>query len=186
MLDASVGRTISRVAEAFQKLEIPFHVTGGIVSSYYGVPRYTMDIDFVVLLEQGHRDLPAIVEVLNSAFEIDLESAGESLRSHGIFQALDKESFHKVDFHSGQRIPGEFSRSTTREIYTGVSVPIASPEDCVISKLVWASMGSGTSWKDAVQVMQVQTQLDHRLLRQLANQLELAGDLDRLIAEASN
>ncbi len=157
MLDASVGRTILRVAESFQKLRIPFHVIGGIVSSYYGTPRFTVDIDFVVSLESGHRDLPIIVDELSSLFEIDLESARASLRSHGIFQALDKETFHKVDFHSGQRVPGELSRSSTREIYSGVIVPIASVEDCIISKLLWSSMGSGTSRKDAVQVMQRKT-----------------------------
>lgn len=186
MVDASVGRTIVRVADAFRTLKIPFHVTGGIVSSYYGVPRYTMDVDFVVSLENGHRDLPKIVEELCQSFAIDLESARESLRSHSIFQALDNETFHKVDFHSGQRVPGELSRSTIREIYSGVVVPIASAEDCVISKLLWSSMGSGTSWKDALQVLQRQTDLDYALLNALAEQLQLSEDLNRLIMEAAS
>ncbi len=186
MLDASVGRTIARVAESFRKLGIPFHVTGGIVSSFYGVPRYTMDIDFVVLLEGGHRNLPAVVAELGEAFDIDLESARASLRSHGIFQAMDRDTLYKVDFHAGQRVPDELSRSVVEELFPGVCVAIASAEDCVLSKLLWSSMGSNTSWKDAVKVVQRQKGLDFDLMRRLSKQLDLDAELDQLIAEANS
>ena len=121
MLDASVGRTIARVAESFRKLGIPFHVTGGIVSSFYGVPRYTMDIDFVVLLEGGHRNLPAVVAEIGEAFDIDLESARASLRSHGIFQAMDGTRYTR-----SISTRGKGSRTNFREVWWKNCFPVSA------------------------------------------------------------
>ncbi|MDZ4860472.1 MAG: nucleotidyl transferase AbiEii/AbiGii toxin family protein [Candidatus Hydrogenedentes bacterium] len=183
MLDVSVGTTIVKVAAALTALEIPFHVTGEIVSSYHGIPRFTMDIDFVVVLVSGHRQIPSIVSSLENSFEIDIESAKNSLRSHGMFQALDKETLHKVDFHAGERVPDELTRSMITELFPGVSVPIACAEDSVISKLLWAGMGSSKSWTDAVGIVQ-RRDLRFDLLEKLARVLDLGTDLKRLLNEA--
>ncbi|NUM54315.1 MAG: nucleotidyl transferase AbiEii/AbiGii toxin family protein [Candidatus Hydrogenedentes bacterium] len=184
MDDNKIGKTILRISSALRRLSIKHHVTGGVVSSYYGVPRLTIDVDFSVMLPSGHRDLPAIVAELEDSFDIDLESSRGALASHGMFQALDKQTYFKVDFHAKQIVPGELERCVKREIFPGVVVPIASVEDCIMSKLIWWTMGSEKSWHDAVHVLQRQRTVSLDLLGELATHLQLSTELDMLLQEA--
>ena len=41
-------RVLAAVVEALQLLDLPYHVTGGLASSFYGEPRFTQDVDFVI------------------------------------------------------------------------------------------------------------------------------------------
>lgn len=41
-------QTLTKFVSILQILEIPFHITGGSISSAYGEPRLTQDIDIVV------------------------------------------------------------------------------------------------------------------------------------------
>jgi hypothetical protein len=41
-------RTIEGFVSILMRLQIPFHLTGGAISSAYGEPRLTQDIDIVV------------------------------------------------------------------------------------------------------------------------------------------
>ncbi len=42
--------TLKRVTDSLQRLGLRYHLTGGLISSYYGEPRLTQDIDIVVPL----------------------------------------------------------------------------------------------------------------------------------------
>ena len=180
----SIDSAVLRVSSILTALSLPHHLTGGLVASYYGEPRYTMDIDFAVSLPLGHRNLPALIDALVETFDIDLESSQESLRSHGMFQALDKLSAYKIDFHSRELVPGELLRSVNVEIFEGVTVPIASLEDFIMSKLIWWTMGSEKSWKDAVSALRVQKSTSVSMLKSLAQQLDLSSELTRLLEAA--
>mgnify|MGYP003472675588 CR=1 FL=1 len=181
---SNVGRTVARISSTLIDLHLLHHLTGGIVSSYYGVPRLTLDVDFSIQLPSGHRDLPAIGDALIGAFTIDIESARATLKSHGMFQALDNETFIKVDFHAKQLVPGEMERSVVSEVFPGVIIPIASLEDCILSKLIWWSMGSEKSWNDVVQVIKRRNDFSRTLLQSLADQLDLSAELQRLLDES--
>ncbi len=45
-------KLIKLVVDRIGKLGIPYFITGSIASSYYGIPRYTHDIDVVVTISQ--------------------------------------------------------------------------------------------------------------------------------------
>ncbi|MBM3290955.1 MAG: hypothetical protein FJY92_12465 [Candidatus Hydrogenedentes bacterium] len=64
-------------------------------------------------------------------------------------------------------------------------VPIASPEDSLISKLLWYAMGSDRSWDDALRIARRQRGMRMELLRDLAARHNLASELDRLLKEAT-
>lgn len=142
----------------------------------------TVDVDVVIALER-RAGPDAVVGILEDAFDIDAESVRESLRSHDMFQAVDRQTYLKVDFHVDERIPGEFDRSVATEIFPGVVAPIASPEDAILSKLIWHSMGSEKSWHDATFMFQRQRQnLNIELLSRLAEELNISSELARLLA----
>ena len=69
--------------------------------------------------------------------------AADAIERNGLFQAIDEQSMIKIDFHVGEKIPGELGRSTLREIAPGLIAPLVSKEDAILSKLLWIQMGSG-------------------------------------------
>ena len=176
--------TITRVSAALTESTLRYHFTGGIVSSHYGEPRLTADVDVVLVLPNYDAYvIDKLISYLSNDFIVDDESIRASLKEMNGFQVIDRRNYLKVDIHVGERIRGESQRAVQDALYSGVIVPIASREDCVISKLLWYSMGSERSWTDALHVVRRQS-LNFELLHQLAEGLNLTRELDRIILES--
>ena len=77
----------------------------------------------------------------------------DAVKERRLFQALDNETFVKVDFHVGEGIPGELSRSRVVKIKEGLEVPMVSREDAILSKLLWIKQGSGKSSADVTAML---------------------------------
>lgn len=169
--------TVRRVADALGPPGIPFHFTGGVVASHYGEPRFTYDVDVVVDLADTARDLARIADALEGAFLIDRPGMAASVASNGMFQVLDQATYMKVDIHVGPRIPGELSRSRTEVILPGLSVPVVGLEDALVSKLLWARMGSHKALHDIAMISKRHPGLDWELVERLAREI---GVLDML------
>jgi hypothetical protein len=45
---------LKKIVKAFEKLDIPYLVTGSVASMAYGEPRLTNDIDIVAAIEERH------------------------------------------------------------------------------------------------------------------------------------
>ena len=50
----------------------------------------------------------------------------DAIERHGLFQAIDEQSMIKIDFHVGEKIPGELQRGTRREIAPGLFAPLVA------------------------------------------------------------
>jgi len=105
---------VREITAILQDLEISHHLTGGLISSYYGDPRFTQDIDLVVKLDAA--SAISISSRLARSFQIDLDSVLDAAENQGMFQAYDPERFIKIDFHVGEEIPGELSRTRRVEL----------------------------------------------------------------------
>jgi hypothetical protein len=175
--------TTERVLALLSELGLKFHVTGGVVSAYYGDPRFTQDLDIVIQLIAGRPETKALLDRLALGYLVDEQSAMDAIRRNGIFQAIDEVSMIKIDFHVGEKIPGELERSLHREIFSGVVAPLVSKEDAILSKLLWIKLGSGHKARHDVKVMlKREEDLDRAVLRQRAGTLGLYA----LLAEIEN
>jgi hypothetical protein len=165
------------------ELGLKFCVTGGVVSSYYGDARFTQDLDIVIQLVAGRPETNALLDRLARGYLIDKPLAMDAIRRNSIFQAIDEASMVKIDFHVGEKIPGELERIVHREIFSGVVAPLVSKEDAILSKLLWIRMGSGHKSRHDVKVMlKREEDLDRAVLRQQAARLGLHD----LLAEIEN
>jgi hypothetical protein len=82
----------------------------------------------------------------------------------------------KVDFHVGEKIPGELNRTSLREISPGLTAPLVSKEDAILSKLLWIQQGSGKSRHDVIEMLKRDEDLDRACLRERAATIGL-GEL---------
>jgi hypothetical protein len=182
-----LDRTTEKVMAILEEMRCPFAVTGGLAAITYGDPRTTRGIDLIVEIEPWEVNVANIFfEKFDNDFFFSLEGCREAIEQQTIFQAVDKETMFKVDFHLSDLVPGSCARCKNVQILTGRVVPMVTPEDSILSKLVWIKLGSDRSRKDVVAMLRVQTNLDNEYLETTAEKLGVMKILKelRVIAES--
>ena len=182
MSEPDLRLTVSAAVSVLRTLGIPFHVTGGLASSYYGEPRFTQDVDLVVKLDGKQGSL--LAERLSEDFLLEPRLVQEAASRRGMFQGLHRETLVKVDFHVGERIEGELERSGDRPVFEGLSLPMVSKEDAILSKLIWTLEGSGKSRQDVLGMLLDPEPIDLDFVRRRAIDLSCGALLEELEREA--
>lgn len=168
---------------------IPYMFTGSVVSSYYGEPRATHDIDIVVELEASL--VSAFAEVFpDPTFYLREESIREAVDRRSMFNLIDTASGNKVDFWLLTFDAFDTSRFARRQRVNlfGTPVFIATPEDAIVSKLRWSKLAGGSRKQqdDALRMFEVQHGLlDFSYLQKWVGELKLEAEW-RFLAEQAD
>jgi hypothetical protein len=145
----------------FDRLEIPYMVGGSFASSAWGEPRQTHDIDIAVYLSSVGAE--RLFELTEGEFMLSLSDMKQAVRSTEEFRAFQMIHFDetfKVDvfvLHHNEYSEVSMSRIVPYELFPGLMVQFATPEDTVITKLRWFVLGNRVSdkqWNDVVQVLE--------------------------------
>lgn len=75
---------------------ITYYLTGPMASNYWGIPRTSHDLDFVVQMPSSA--VPRIVQEFSSDFYIDEATVRAAYQPPHQFNAIDNRSALKVDF----------------------------------------------------------------------------------------
>jgi hypothetical protein len=174
-----------RIGAILNRYGMRYHLTGGVVAAHYGELRNTQDVDIVVDMNACN-DRQSLFQELKNEFYIDQRAFNEAIQMKSMFQVLDMDTMLRADIYTSSVLPCRFERIVEAEIVEGVSLPISSPEDAILSKLHWIKLGSGRSKKDVVAMLRVQEHLDNDYLEITAEQLGVKAILDELrqIAES--
>lgn len=123
-----------------EKAGIKYMLVGSMAGNYWGVPRSTHDIDFVV--EYDETQIEAIIKAFEDEFFIQPISVESGLRPPHQFNALDNRSALKVDFFRVAGDEYEFERFARRQrvVLYDQSAWIATAEDVLLHKLRWHKM----------------------------------------------
>jgi hypothetical protein len=112
-------------------------LSGSIAMGLYIVPRATKDIDFVVHLQP--QDIDGIVNYFGDAYYCSKDAVTDAVNRQSLFNIIDHRSGYKADFvilkNTEYRLT-EFERQQKMDFY-GTVVNVVSPEDLLISKLIW-------------------------------------------------
>ena len=117
---------------------IPYMVTGSIAAGHYAQPRMTRDIDLVVDLQL--QDADRLAALFSGEFECNVDSIRAAISRSSMFNLIHTEAIVKVDFVVRKNTPyglEEFGRRRSA-IIDGHPVQMVSPEDLILSKLLWA------------------------------------------------
>lgn len=122
---------------------ILFYLTGSMASNYWGIPRTTHDLDFVV--QQPMSAVPRIMQEFSGDFYIEEAAARAAYQPPYQFTAIDTRSALKVDFQRrhlrerdgqglqlvGSLMPALVSASATPPIqpHSASPVPAAAPTE---------------------------------------------------------
>lgn len=133
-----------RIIKILKKLQIPYFITGGFAVAVLAKPRFTADIDIVIKLSE--EKISEIIKHLKlidkNVYLPDEEIIREAIKQRGEFNFIHPQTGLKVDFWI-KRYPFErFERVVIKKI-DGQKVNFISPEDLVLSKLIWYKGGQG-------------------------------------------
>lgn len=165
-----------RVTGVLERAGIPYMLTGSFASSYYGVPRTTQDIDFVIAPTPDRlRSLAALLPATEYYF--DLTGALEAQRREELFNIVDLATGWKIDFIIRKSRPfslEEFDRRLAVE-FQGMRLSVATAEDVLIAKLEWAKRGeSQRQVEDAPGILRIRSgNLDRKYIENWVRELKL-------------
>ena len=153
-----------KVAEILERLDIPYAVTGGMAVFVWARPRFTADIDIVVLLKpENILVLADVLRNLSEASYIDTNMMRYALERHGEFNFIDGATGVKVDFWAlaaGQFEESQLRRRIAKELL-GHTVYFVSPEDLILSKLRWHREGESAKQREDIEsILKMQKNLD--------------------------
>lgn len=137
----SPNEIVLKVIDALDGCGIPFMVVGSFSSNVYGVERSTKDADLVLKLES--QSISALIRALGPEFKFDAQMGFETVTMTSRYVANFVDPPFKIelfilseDAHDQERF-----RRRRLEPIRGRPVPVASPEDVVVTKLRWSKNG---------------------------------------------
>lgn len=152
---------LRHVVQTFENLSVPYVVVGSIASMAYGETRFTQDIDIIAALTLS--DVPGFLSAFpQDEFYLDENSVRDAIKKNFQFNIIHPSSGQKIDVVLPRKDAwgiGQIARRRAVRILPDKDVMIASPEDVILGKLWYFSMGGGD-----------------RHLRDIAGILRVTGD----------
>ena len=190
-MNTTPEQALIRLIEILDRLEIRYMVGGSTASGIHGLPRTTRDVDLVAHIHE--EDIEPFAELVKGDFYVDADQIRVALEHRRSFNIIHFKTAYKFDIFplpSDPYCQVQFSRrryENTSFFGSPLEICVASPEDVILSKLRWYSMGGKTSeqqWNDVLGVLAVQAErLDLTYLREWAAYLGMGELLEEALTE---
>lgn len=167
---------LTKVCESLNKIGVDYMITGSIAANFYTVPRMTRDID--IIIELNIDKVSQIYKAFQDEFYIDEEMVIEEVRRNGIFNIIHNQTLVKVDFIILKDTPYRNLELNRRRSITieDVTAYIVSPEDLIISKLIWAKDShSEIQLNDVRNILEDVKSMDIEYLEKWVNELGIGA-----------
>jgi hypothetical protein len=134
-------QVFQRITAALDQAGIAYMLSGSFASAYYGAPRSTQDIDFVIAATP--EQLRAFIQSLpNNEYYADLDAALEAHKRQSLFNVIDLATGWKIDLiirKSRAFSQEEFRRRQLVKLQD-LPVFVARAEDVIVAKLEWSKL----------------------------------------------
>ncbi len=150
---------LEKVIQILSERNIPYMLTGSIVSSLQGIPRSTHDIDIIVSVDKTF--IHKITEAFpKQDYYINEKSIEAAINNKDQFNIIDINQGDKIDFWiltDSEYDKSRFSRKQKVK-FLNFEIYVSAPEDTIVQKLYWSrqSGGSRKHFDDALNIFEVQ------------------------------
>lgn len=149
---------VRKVRALLDSAGIPYMLTGSVASSFYGVPRSTHDVDFVIAPTRDQLLAFVVLCKRHGLYATD-EEATAALVAQTQFNIIDFANGLKADLiirKARDFSVVEFERRSEVDL-PELSLVMATAEDVLIAKLEWAKIGESVlQLDDAAGMIQMQ------------------------------
>jgi hypothetical protein len=136
---------LRHAVETLDRLGVPYVVVGSIASIAYGESRFTQDIDIVAAFAPRHI-VPLLESYPSSEFYLSEAAVRGAIRTESQFHVIHPASGNKIDFilpSGGSWTRGQIARAKAPRLLPDRDVMTASPDDVILGKLWYFSLGGG-------------------------------------------
>jgi hypothetical protein len=129
---------LEKLVQVLERAATAYAITGSIASNYWGIPRFTHDLDILVVIDSAQAR--QIAAAFPDPFYVSAEAAAEAAVSRNMFNIINTVSGFKADLWVSAGDPfnqSMLSRRRRVEIVPGQEAYVGSPEDVLLHKLVW-------------------------------------------------
>lgn len=163
---------LRNIVHVFDTEEIPYMIVGGFATSYYNLYRFTADIDINVQMYPF--DIEKIVKYFPDWLPM-LESYKQNAEKGIVFNLTDFDSGVKYDFMLYQDSDYNWAAFERRKkvAFSGITCFIASPEDLIISKLIWYNLSKSGKQKEDIEFLLELDGLNKQYLENWAFNLQI-------------
>jgi hypothetical protein len=177
---------LHRLVASLEAAGVPFMIAGSLASSYHGRPRATQNVDLII--DPSPEQLDRFLTLVGEELYVNPEGAREALRRRSTFNVIDFAAGDKAHLIVRRDRPFSVEEFRRRRVGTplGRPLPIASPEDVILTKLESdRTTPSAQQVEDALHVVLSQRdKLDKDYLRKWAGELGVADKVDELLRGA--
>lgn len=151
---------VKKIAELLNKYRIDYLLTGSLAVSYYGYPRATHDIDFV--LEISAKDSGKVLKLtedLGESFLVDKDQIKKAIAKSSQFNFYHLGTGVKIDFWVSEKNEFEQSKFKRRKkiFIDGQPINFISQEDLLLTKLLWCKeVESERHLRDCAGILKIQ------------------------------
>ena len=168
---------LEKLVEVFERLSIPYLVTGSIAAMAYGEPRLTNDIDVVADLQITN--IPDLLAAFpTSEFYLSEDAMAEALKRQGQFNIIHPASGLKIDIMIRKETAfnrSRFSRGRTIKFSESADATFAAPEDVILKKMeFYKEGGSEKHLRDITGILKISSgDIDEAYIAEWATRLNL-------------
>jgi hypothetical protein len=168
---------LNAIADAFDRGDFEYMVTGSVSLGLQGEPRFTNDMD--VIVEVSPERVAGLIAVLEQDFDVQPEMVESEVKRGGMFNVFHSATVFKVDLivlGSDPLSRAQFARRQ-RIQREGRTYSVISAEDLILAKLSWAREShSEMQLRDVWSLLRTRQDLDLSYIEGWIKRLEL-GDL---------
>ncbi len=160
MTSALLGQRdlLVEVARALNAHRVPYLLSGSFASSFYGIPRATHDIDFVV--EIGNEQFTPLRQALEGLGREFAATAKELTRVAypQMVNTWHAQTGVKIDFWITDAVDFSLKYARRQSMTIGrTRISLIAPEDLILTKLVWCKeLRSDRHIQDCIGIWRVQ------------------------------
>jgi hypothetical protein len=184
----SQNEFLQNMVEKLQQAGIDYVICGSMAASFYGITRSTEDAD--IIINPTEEQLTNFLNLLGNTYYVSKDAALEALKHEGMFNIIEIENACKADLIIKKRsaFSEEVFQRKRKEKLLGKNLYILSPEDSVLSKLIWAKQSrSELQYNDVMKILEARAgNLDMKYLNKWAKQLNVEEDLNKCLSQIRN
>ncbi|MGB3507937.1 MAG: hypothetical protein WBA93_01570 [Microcoleaceae cyanobacterium] len=181
------------LGEILDNLNIPYYLSAGLASSFWGERRQTEDADIAVILEPDK--VEQLITVLSTEFYVSETAIDDAIRGRtNTFNVIHLASVIKADIYpikqsNNFEISAMSRRRQVQLFSANKSIYITSPEDIILQKLRWYKIADNYSqkqWRDILGVLKARRKiLDFDYLKLWSDRLKLIPELEKALDETN-
>ena len=128
------------ISSFLEKHKIPYMLTGALTAVYYGRPRASHDIDFIVEIKKS--DVKRVTDIfknLSSEYLVQPDSIEEAVTKKTMFNVIYLPTYTKLDFWllTNTSFDQERFKRRKKVKLLGKNMVLSTAEDTIIQKLLW-------------------------------------------------